>query len=187
MDSNDMDMTEGGMRASRPTINGMHSMSNFRRNYQAGGTYFFTVVSKNRAPIFTEPHVWALLKEGISLARANRPFEIDSLVLLPDHLHTIWTLPEGDFNYSVRWQEIKRWVSRQLGHSIWQPRFWEHTIRDERDFQQHMDYVHYNPVKHGLSNTAADWAYSTFHRHVKLGNYPPDWGGANELEIPYDD
>ena len=162
-------------------------MSNFRRNYQAGGTYFFTVVSKNRAPIFTQPHVRALLKSAIEYTRVQRPFEVDAWVLLPDHLHTIWTLPEGDADYSTRWQNIKRWVSREMGQTIWQPRFWEHTIRDERDFQQHMDYVHYNPVKHGLSNTAADWAYSTFHRHVKLSNYPPDWGGANELEIPYDD
>ena len=155
-------------------------MSHYRRHYQAGATYFFTVVSKNRAPIFTEPHIRSLLRESIELTRARRPFDIDAWVLLPDHLHTIWTLPDGDFDYSVRWQEIKRWVSRQLGQSIWQARFWEHTIRDELDFQRHMDYLHYNPVKHGLSKTVADWPYSTFHRHVKLGNYPGNWGGAVE-------
>ena len=152
-------------------------MSNFRRNYQSGGTYFFTVVSKKRAPIFTQPDIRALLKSAIAQVRQNRPFEIDAWVLLPDHLHSIWTLSEGDNDYSTRWQEIKRWVSRQYGQSIWQPRFWEHTIRDDGDFQRHMDYVNYNPVKHGLCDAVADWPYSTFHRCVKQGIYPMDWGG----------
>jgi putative transposase len=117
---------------------------------------------------------------------------------LPDHLHTIWTLPENDDNFGSRWAVIKRTVSRigdSLGGNeesingshgkrgerrVWQRRFWEHLIRDELDLQRHLDYLHWNPVKHGFVKSAKDWPYSTFHRFVNQGLYPPDWGGINE-------
>lgn len=163
-------------------------MSHFRRNYLAGGTYFFTVVTKNRAPILIEPQVRALLREALTRVRSARPLTIDAWILLPDHIHAIWTLPDGDADFSTRWQEIKRFVSRELGQPIWQPRFWEHTVRDDMDFQNHMDYLHYNPVKHGLCEAVNQWPYSTFHRHVHLGNYLMDWGTElNLMAIPHDE
>ena len=124
------------------------------------------------------------------------PFRIDGWVLLPDHLHAIWTLPDGDADFSNRWRLIKRHVThvcspdyrrpelltqrrcaKQYG-TLWQHRFWEHLIRDERDFRQHMDYLHANPVKHGLVNAAIDWQWSSFHRWVRHGVYLPDWAGS---------
>lgn len=133
------------------------------------------------------------LREAIRQTRLTAPFDIDAWVLLPDHLHCIWTLPQGDANFSMRWSMIKRYVSRQCGDAfgvkeisssrarrhesgLWQRRFWEHQIRDDGDFARHVDYIHWNPVKHGLAARAADWPYSTFHRFVRDGAYPSDWG-----------
>ena len=113
------------------------------------------------------------------------------MVVLPDHLHTIWTLPEGDADFSTRWRLIKSAFSRNLTsderiswsratkgeRGIWQRRYWEHTIRDEEDFTRHTDYVHINPVKHELVTRVKDWPYSSFHRMVKIGTYPTDWAG----------
>ena len=124
----------------------------------------------------------------------NSPFVIKAIVILPDHLHTIWHLPEKDMDYSSRWRNIKGYFSRSLPktevcnksrikkneRAIWQRRFWEHTIRDEKDFQRHFDYVHYNPVKHGLVQRVCDWPYSTFHRLARSGIYPIDWAGGME-------
>jgi len=128
------------------------------------------------------------------------PFNIEAWVLLPDHLHTIWTLPENDDNFASHWAIIKRSVSRHCGsiegnerpmsdsrsrrgeEGIWQRRFWDHLIRDEQDLQRHLDYLHWNPVKHGYVKRVMDWPYSTFHRFVAQGLYAPDWGGANEDE-----
>jgi putative transposase len=99
-------------------------------------------------------------------------------VLLPDHLHCLWTLPDGDADFSRRWSVIKRLTTQACGSPIWQPRFWEHAIRDERDLHRHLDYVHGNPVKHGLVQRAADWPYSSFHRYLRNGAYPEDWYDA---------
>lgn len=129
--------------------------------------------------------------------RAKLPFESIAWVLLPDHLHTIWRLPETDSNFGLRWARIKQLVTRTcLDHSqstnvsesrttrregsIWQRRFWEHTIRDESDLRRHIDYIHYNPVKHGYAAKPADWPYSTFHRFVRNGVYPKDWASSDE-------
>jgi putative transposase len=124
----------------------------------------------------------------------NHPFQIDAVCLLPEHIHCIWTLPEGDVDYSMRWKEIKRTFTQayldQIGPggprnasrqkqgeaAVWQRRFWEHTLRDEEDFNRHVDYIHYNPVKHGLVNRVADWPWSSFHRYVEMGYYERDWG-----------
>lgn len=162
----------------------------YRRYYQKGGWYFFTVVAHERRTILIQPDIRAALREAIGKIRANYPFMIHAWVLLPDHLHAIWQLPEGDSNFSLRWNQIKRHVSFRCAYDkpIWQPRFWEHCLRDEADFQRHFDYVHWNPVKHGYVLRVADWPYSTFHRHVRAGIYAPDWGGdMSTLSLPYDD
>lgn len=123
-------------------------------------------------------------------------------VVTRDHLHCIWTLPPDDADFSIRWAIIKRFVTKQCPtlrcdawmspsklkrkeSTIWQRRFWEHQIRDERDYQKHMDYIHYNPVKHGLVNKVADWPYSTFHRYVRLGVYEADWASTVESDLEY--
>jgi putative transposase len=175
-------------------------MPEYRRIRVKGGSYFFTVVTLGRQPILTTDHVRTALRKGIQEVRQSLPFSIDAWVLLPDHLHAIWTLPDNDDNFGSRWAVIKRAVSRQYGHlagndgsinnspakrgesGIWQRRFWDHLIRDDLDFQRHLDYLHWNPVKHGYVNRVIDWPYSTFHRFVNQGLYPPDWGGIIEDE-----
>jgi putative transposase len=135
-----------------------------------------------------------LLREAFRSVRRAQPFAIDAIVVLPDHLHCIWTLPEGDANYSNRWRLIKARFARGLTktgspvrqnskseYDVWQRRFWEHTIRNERDFQAHVDYIHYNPVKHGLVERVRDWPYSSFHRFVRKGWESADWAGDASL------
>ena len=162
----------------------------YRRNYQAGALYFFTLVSAQRQPILTHPEIRQVLRQAIHTVRQKYPFEIIAWVLLPDHLHTIWQLPENGANYSERWRQIKRLTQYHCQHSfpnIWQKRFWEHTICDDADLKKHFDYLHFNPVKHGYVNQVGRWEYSTFHRYVRRGVYPADWGGGVEFEIAYDD
>ncbi|SCX97721.1 putative transposase [Desulfoluna spongiiphila] len=172
-------------------------MPNYRREKIAGATLFFTVVTHMRRPILCEEPVRKALREGIERVRAVSPFTIDAWVLLPDHLHCIWTLPAGDGDFSLRWAKIKQHVtaacetcffrdemmsesrSRRGEGTIWQRRFWEHRIRDDRDFETHMDYIHYNPVKHGVVEVVSTWPWSTYHRYVAQGVYPNDWGGAD--------
>jgi putative transposase len=144
------------------------------------------------------------VREAITRVRQVLPFRINAWVLLPDHLHTIWTLPEGDADFSNRWRLIKRHVTRTCGPAylrpdfltprrsakqcgtLWQHRFWEHLIRDERDFRQHMDYLHANPLKHGYVACAADWPWSSFHRCVRQGIYPADWAGGAGNDAVHD-
>jgi putative transposase len=165
-------------------------MTGYRRNFIAGGSFFFTV---NLA----ERRLWLLtqyiteLRSAFREIRRRHPFTIDAIVVLPDHLHTVWTLPEADAHYATRWRLIKSTFSRNLPtgepisdsrvakgeRGIWQRRYWEHTIRDENDFARHIDYIHINPLKHGLVSRVQDWPYSSFHRMVKLGIYPEDWAG----------
>jgi putative transposase len=160
----------------------------YRRNFVAGGTYFCTVALENRrsrALVENLPE----LRAAFRLARRDRPFAIDAIVVLPDHLHVIMTLPEDDADFSGRWRRIKSrfshavarttgmTVNRRGEHALWQRRFWEHTIRDDTDFSAHFDYIHFNPVKHGLVERVRDWGPSSFHRYVRLGWMPRDWGG----------
>ena len=172
-------------------------MPNYRRWYVPGGTYFFTVVTYGRRPLLTEPAARVLLREAIVKERTKRPFEIVAWVLLPDHLHTVWTLPAGDADYSLRWGKIKenftrtflagggqegtrnRSRRRHRERAVWQRRFWEHTVRSESDLEQCVDYVHWNPVKHGLVRRVRDWEWSTFHRFVTAGLYGVDWGESD--------
>ena len=152
-------------------------MSNYRRSYIPGGGWFFTVNLQNRHSDLLTRHI-DHLRAAIACAKRKRPFQINSWVVLPEHMHCIWTLPEGDSDYSGRWREIKKSFTRALAQSqIWQPRFWEHTIRNDEDYRRHIDYVYINPVKHRLVGRVSDWPYSTFHRDVRQGLYPEDWAG----------
>ena len=165
-------------------------MSFYRRSFIPGGTYFFTVTLADRRS--------QLLVEQIDRLRAvyasvqqKYPFETVAICILPEHLHAIWTMPPDDADYSTRWNLIKGNFSRglpaaatrtaskirQREKGIWQRRFWEHQIRDEDDFQHHADYVHFNPVKHGLVKRAAEWEYSSFHQWLARGMLSADWAG----------
>jgi putative transposase len=171
-------------------------MPNYHRFRVEGGTYFFTVVTYHRRPILVTPSARTILHDAWETTRQRYPFETLAVCLLPDHLHCILKLPPGDDNYSKRWKVIKnlftvrylkeigteeeRNLSRQKRHevAIWQRRFWEHTILDEDDFEAHMDYIHYNPIKHGLVDRAADWQWSSFHRYLLEGYYDKEWAGG---------
>ncbi|XXQ69456.1 REP-associated tyrosine transposase [Neisseriaceae bacterium B1] len=152
--------------------------------------YFFTVVSHQRKPILIDETVRAALRQAVLAVREKYPFEILAWVLLPDHMHTIWRLPENDANFSERWRQIKRRSQYLVGNDVklWQNRFWEHAIRDESDFAQHFDYIHFNPVKHGYVTRVINWKFSTFHRSVRQGIYPQNWGGDGmDFVLDYDD
>ncbi len=169
-------------------------MSEYRRIYVPGSTYFFTVVTHRRRPLFTQDAARRFLRNSFREVRSRRPFRLDAICLLPDHLHCLWTLPPNDADFSRRWQEIKGGFSKDMirrgGISrrarpslarkgeveVWQRRFWDHCIRDEGDFRRHFDYIHYNPVKHGLVRRPLDWPWSSFARYVGLGCYAPEWG-----------
>lgn len=174
-------------------------MSLYRRWFVEGGTYFFTVVTQGRKALFRDPRNRKWLREAIRDVRGRAPFRVLAIVLLPDHLHTVWTLPRGDADYSGRWRQIKSLFTRSYAsagrpescisaqrkrrheHGVWQRRFWEHTVRDEDDLKRCVDYLHFNPVKHGLVAAVRDWPWSSFHRFVKLGEYDLRWGGHAEL------
>ena len=154
-------------------------MPRYMRAQQLGGTFFFTVVTYRRRKLFYEANNRLILKKVILEVQSTHPFNIDAWVLLPEHLHCIWTLPERDTDFSKRWGQIKAKFSKKLSRPatpIWQNRFWEHLIRDDRDLHTHLDYIHYNPVKHGLVASPGDWPSSTFHRYVEKGLYPANWG-----------
>ncbi len=168
-------------------------MPEYRRARIAGGTYFFTVNTLHRLPVLLNDDVRVALRRGIEKARETHPFLIGAWVLLPDHLHCIWTLPAGDADFAVRWAIIKRQVgktcaaryvepdafnasrARRRESGLWQRRYWEHLIRDEDDYRRHVDYIHWNPVKHGYVKKASEWPYSTFYRYVKAGVYDLEW------------
>jgi putative transposase len=163
-------------------------MPNYRRSRIPGGCYFFTVVLAERGSRLLVDHI-AQLRLAVATVKARRPFTIDAFVVLPDHLHCVWTLPDGDADYSRRWEQIKNQFSRSLPmiapspaincrpreRGIWQRRFWEHMIRDDDDYAHHVEYTHFNPVKHGYVVHVADWPHSSFHRAVRQGLYPADW------------
>jgi putative transposase len=177
-------------------------MPNYRRARVAGGTFFFTVVTDRRRKLFADPAARTLLGSIFRRCQLRWPFEMSAIVLLPDHLHTIWSLPPGDADYSKRWGWIKKtftshWLRR--GHTetritrgrererrrgVWQPRFWEHTIETDEDYDRHFDYTHYNAVKHGYVTCPSAWPHSSFHRWVRTGVYPPDWACVNRHPQP---
>ena len=165
-------------------------MVNYRRNFVPGGTYFFTVTLRDRSSRLLAEHINSL-RAAFREVKRKRPFHIDAIVILPEHLHIIWTLPEGDADYPGRWRAIKSAFTHAVvksgvavarnekgAYALWQRRYWEHTIADEDDFQHHVDYIHFNPVKHEWVKQAADWPHSSLHQYVKQGILPPDWAGS---------
>jgi putative transposase len=177
-------------------------MPNYRRNYVPGATYFFTLVTHDRRPFLTTELARTALRNAISKQQSHTPFDLVAIVLLPDHLHAIWTLHPGDSDFSTKWSWIKSHftrlyltgggresdpsVSRQRHRErgVWQRRFWEHTVRDDTDFSRCLDYLHYNPVKHGLTPRVRDYQWSTFAKFVEMGEYEENWGEAEVASIP---
>ncbi|MEA2082642.1 MAG: transposase [Thermodesulfobacteriota bacterium] len=176
-------------------------MPNYKRA-RCGTTYFFTVVTYQRRKILCLEPCREILRDVIQATRDVYPFAIDAFVLLPEHLHCIWNLPEGDSNYSMRWGLIKKEFTKRAQYvvdkmvgaahptdsrkrhregTIWQRRFWEHRITDQKDFNTHVDYIHYNPVKHGLAIVPIDWEYSSFQRYVNAGIYEREWGAGRNI------
>ena len=176
-------------------------MPDYRRAWRPSGTYFFTVnlLQRHGNDLLTR-HI-DLLREIVASVQSRYHFRIRDWVVLPEHMHCVLEFPENDADFAKRWRLIKMAFSKCLPKTerrskvrvnrgergIWQRRFWEHLIRDDADFKAHMDYVHFNPLKHGLVNRVADWPYSTFHRLVKQEIYPLDWGGGKESALGYDD
>jgi putative transposase len=179
---------------------GRTHMPEYRRKLRPGGTYFFTLVTYRRRPIFSVPSARAALHRVICEVQSSHPFEIPAIVLLPDHLHCIWKMPENDDAFAMRWRLIKGRFTRlwlkedgafathptlepsvsesrtsRMERGVWQRRFWEHVIRDQRDYARHMDYIHYNPVKHGYTRCPHLWEHSTFQRWLKEGFYLSNW------------
>ncbi|NNU16560.1 transposase [Parvularcula sp. ZS-1/3] len=138
-------------------------MPNYRRKYGEGGTFAFTVCLADRR-LRTLTEQIGVITKALRATREARPFRTEALCILPDHLHTVWTLPDDDTDYPARWRGFKLRVTNALGERIWQPRYWEHTIRDTEDFANHVNYVHWNPVKHGHVREMDDWPFSTWHR-----------------------
>lgn len=168
-------------------------MRHYIRAGAAGATYFFTLALQDRSARWLVDHVDQLRQSFID-CRKRHAFDIEAIVVLPEHLHALWRLPVDDADFSTRWMLIKQSFTQRLQangvldaasargrgkageRSVWQRRFWEHQIRDEEDFRRHVDYIHYNPVKHGWVLRAADWPYSSLHRYVREGSLPADWG-----------
>ena len=172
----------------------------YRRVRIEGAIYFFTVVTYKRRPIFRDPDAVAKLMTAITSVQASHPFEISAQVVLPDHLHALWSLPDEDSNYPMRWRQIKAAFTRAFENSgvadpkpdsrrtkreqtIWQRRYWEHTIRGDKDFTTHVEYIHFNPVKHRLAARPRDWPHSTFHDWVARGIYEVDWAADAESDF----
>ena len=164
----------------------------YRRNFVPGGTYFFTVTLADRSSVQLVRHI-GILRSAFRIVKEQRPFRIDAIVVLPDHLHAVMTLPPGDTDYPGRLQSIKAKFTRALvakgslhlrnergEYRLWQRRYWEHTVHNDSDFERHVEYIHFNPVKHGLVARVVDWPHSSFHRFVRDGSLPVDWGGRAE-------
>jgi putative transposase len=172
-------------------------MTEYRRAHMPGASWFFTVNLAQRKGNHLLVDQIDSLRAAFEAVRARHPFRMEAVVILPEHLHCIMTLPEGDADFSTRWNLIKGNFSRTVEkgerisqsrairgeRGIWQRRFWEHLIRDQADFNRHADYIHWNPVKHGWVRRVADWPHSSFHKYVQSGIYPTDWGGgAGEID-----
>ena len=162
----------------------------YRRNFVPGGAFFVTVTLADRRASWLTSNI-AALREAFRTAMSERPFDIDAIVVLPEHLHAILTLQSGDADFPHRWRRIKTVFTKRLlqtgaqlpvqdntGRILWQRRYWEHTIRDDADYARHIDYIHFNPVKHGLVANPSDWPHSSLHRFIRDGIFPPDWGGG---------
>jgi len=179
-------------------------MATYVRSIKLGGTFFFTVVTFQRRKLFENPGNCEILTNIIVEVQKDYPFTVDAWVILPDHIHSLWTLPPEEMDYSKRWGLIKakftkatsgkesmsaRLTGSRIRHregTIWQRRFWERQIRDEKDLQVHLNYIHFNPVKHGLVQSPVEWPYSSFQDYVQRGLYPANWGEQVALEFAGD-
>ena len=164
----------------------------YRRAFVAGGSFFFTLVTEKRRPLFASAEVVDVLRDAFRSVRSTRPFALDAIVVLPDHLHCVWTLPPGDADFATRWRLIKTRFTKRCDpalrpipnsvqasrqeQALWQHRYWEHILRDEKDYEHHVEYIHYNPVKHGHVASPMAWPYSSFSRYVEAGIYAANWG-----------
>ena len=165
----------------------------YRRSRAAGGIFFFTLNLNDRSATLLVDHIGSL-RQAMREVKVRHPFDILAMVVLPDHLHALWRLPDDDGDYPLRWSLIKAGFSRQLPpletvnlsrrlkreRGVWQRRYWEHQVRDEQDLQRHFDYIHFNPVKHGHARRAVEWPYSSIHRYVRAGVLPADWAGQRD-------
>ena len=161
----------------------------YRRSLRPGATYFFTLTLRDRSSSVLTDNI-RVLGSALRTCRTRHPFSMIAIVVLPEHLHCMWALPDDDSSYSIRWALIKAVFTRitrsggptlrKRERALWQPRFWERTIRDEHDFERHLNYIHFNPVKHGYVSRVRDWAYSSFHRYVRQGLLPADWAGDGD-------
>ncbi|HVP13451.1 MAG TPA: transposase [Phycisphaerae bacterium] len=176
-------------------------MPNYIRWREAGGTYFFTVVTQDRQPLFNQPLARRCLRHAFVEVRRRWPFEMFACVLLPDHLHCVWTLPDGDDDFSIRWANVKRLTTkeymsaggsarpvsssrdRRRERGVWQQRYWEHRIRDEMELFAYRDYIHLNPVKHGQVAEPTAWPWSSVHRHLRLGWLEDDWTAWTPIQM----
>ena len=177
----------------------------YRRIHEPGASYFFTVVTYRRHPLFADPAAVALLQRCINAVKRNHPFTVDAFVILPDHLHMLWTLPPDDAAYPIRWQLIKTMFTRgylkahpaphtvpkrslsrvaKREQAVWQRRYWEHLIGNDDDFAAHVDYIHLNPVEHGLASLPRDWPPSSFPQWVTTGTYAQNWGPDTQPDLP---
>jgi putative transposase len=175
-------------------------MRHYLRCRASGGTYFFTVnLAERRGNSLLVDRI-AALRDAFRITRAERPFELQAIVVLPEHLHCLWRLPEGDADYSTRWRLIKSRFSRALPanerrtrsrrgkgeRGIWQRRYWEHLVRGDADFRHHLDYIHFNPVRHGYVRSPGEWPHSSFQHWVMRGVYAEDWGGNAKTGVRVD-
>jgi putative transposase len=170
-------------------------MSRYLRARIEGGTFFFTLTLADRSGDLLVRHV-DRIRQAYKFVVGRYPFETVAICILPDHSHAVWSLPKGDRNFSLRWSLIKSKFSRELpaadmrsrsniakrDKGIWQRRYWEHAIRDDNDLARHVDYIHFNPVKHQYVSQVRDWPHSSFHRYVERGTLPSDWGG--DIAVP---
>lgn len=179
-------------------------MPDWRRYFVPGGTYFFTINTDRRRPIFGSSRAIELLGQKIRDCQARWPFTVHAIVLLPDHWHTLWSLPSGDDRYPARLGWIKKeftkdWLSagvKEVAQSkgriqdgrrgVWQPKYWEHTLESEDEFEPYFDYIHFNPVKHGYVKRPGDWPASSFHRWIREGVYPPEWAADGNSPLTVD-
>ncbi len=167
----------------------------YRRAFIPGGSFFFTLVTEQRRLFFLDGKNVDTLREAFRNVKTKRPFDIEAIVIMPDHLHCIWILLPDDGDFSTRWRLVKTWFTKHCRaglrtppnkarqhkreQAIWQRRYWEHALRDENDFTRYVEYIHYNPVKHGYVGAPREWPYSSFHRYVDAGIYPADWGACD--------
>lgn len=176
-------------------------MTDYRRFYVPATSWFFTANLAERRNNHLLVEEIGLLREAFRYVKQRKPFRMEAVVIMPDHLHCIWTLPPEDADFSIRWSMLKGHFSRSLPageqispsrvkrreRGIWQRRFWAHLLTGQDDFNNHFDYLHWNPVKHGWVRQAADWPHSSFHRFVELGVYPRDWGHSGDFDIQTDE